>query len=253
MKKVVLLLKNGNNLDLILKSYEHLKAHFGFQLVPLYIRDIAYRAPISESLLNSGEAAFVLNEMEDEFIVKIKAKFLKYNIGEELLIASEVGVDEVKTLLKTADLLMLEQSSYLNDIFLELLKISFRPIIVLRGKPLSFENISIISNDGIKVNKSVYNFLNLFPNPDLESFPILTWNCEYEKHHLLELLKNKGYSGDIIPFSSKFESLEDFYFAANKSDLVIMGNLSRSFFMEKITNRTGLNLLENLDTPIFIG
>lgn len=253
MKKVVVLFKNGNNLDLILKSYQNLKTHFGFQIIPVYIRDIAYRAPISESLLNSGEAAHVLNGMEDEFIAKIKAEFKKHNINTELLIQSKVGVDEVKTLLKTADLLMLEQSSYLNDLFLELLKISFRSIIVLRGKPVNFENLAIISNDGVKVNKSVYNFLNLFPNLDSDCFPILTWNCDYEKHHLLELLKNKGYCGEIIPFSSKHESLEDFYFVGNKYDLIIMGNLSRSFFMEKITNRTGLNLLENLNTPIFIG
>ncbi|MGL5638103.1 MAG: hypothetical protein ACRCW7_01990 [Cetobacterium sp.] len=42
MKKVVVFFKNGNNLDLILKSYQNLKTHFGFQIIPVYIRDIAY-------------------------------------------------------------------------------------------------------------------------------------------------------------------------------------------------------------------
>ena len=186
-------------------------------------------------------------------MAQVHESFKKYKIETELLVQSEVGVDEIKTLLKTADLLMLEQSIYLNDLFLELLKISYRPIIVLRNKPLTFENFSIVSNDGVKINKSVYNFLTLFPNLDLESIPILTWNCDYEKHYLVDLMKNKGLSSDAINFNSKDDTLKDFSFALNKSNLIIMGNLSRSFFFEKITNRTGLNLLENLNTSLFIG
>ena len=253
MKKVVVLLKNGNDLNLILKSFLYLKTHFGFEIVPIYIRDIAYKIPISETVLNSGGAAEILNAMEDDFVAQVHEAFKKYQIETELLVQSEVGVDEVKTLLKTADLLMLEQSIYLNDLFLELLKIAYRPIIILRNKPLTFENFSIVSNDGVKINKSVYNFLTLFPNLDTDNIPILTWNCDYEKHYLVDLMKNKGLSSDVINFNSKDDTLKDFYFALNKFNLVVMGNLSRSFFFEKITNRTGLNLLENLNTSLFIG
>ncbi|MDX8335997.1 hypothetical protein [Candidatus Cetobacterium colombiensis] len=252
MKKVVVLLKNGNDLDLILKSYMALKNLFKFEIVPIYIRDIAYKIPISETVLNSGGAAEILNEMEDDFIAEVHAAFKKFKIDTELLIQSEVGVDEIKNLLKTSDLLMLEQDSYLNDLFLDLLKIAYRPIIVLRNTPLTFDNISIISNDGVKVNNSVYSFLNLFPELLLKNVPILTWNCNYEKHYLVELLENKGVSSDVVNFNSKDDTIKDFYFALNKFNLVIMGNLSRSFFFEKITNRTGINLLENLNTSIFI-
>lgn len=253
MKKVVILLKNGNDLDLIFKSYINLKTHFGFDIVPIYIRDIAYKIPISETVFNSGGAADILNDMEDDFIAKVRVALKKYKIETELMVQSEVGVDEVKTLLKTADLLMLEQDIYLSDLFLELLKVAYRPIIILRNKPLTFKDISIVSNDGVKINKSVYNFLTLFPNLDMNTIPILTWNCNYEKHYLVDLLKNKGLSSDVINFNSQDETLKDFYYALGKSNLVIMGNLSRSFFFEKITNRTGLNLLENLNTSIFIG
>lgn len=253
MKKVVILLKNGNDLDLIFKSYINLKTHFGFDIVPIYIRDIAYKIPISETVFNSGGAADILNDMEDDFIAKVRVALKKYKIETELMVQSEVGVDEVKTLLKTADLLMLEQDIYLSDLFLELLKVAYRPIIILRNKPLTFKDISIVSNDGVKINKSVYNFLTLFPNLDMNTIPILTWNCNYEKHYLVDLLKNKGLSSDVINFNSQDETLKDFYYALGKYDLVIMGNLSRSFFFERITNRTGLNLLENLNTSIFIG
>lgn len=253
MKKVVVLLKNGNNLDLILKSYINLKNRFDFEIVPVYIRDIAYKIPISETVLNSGGAAEILNGIEDEFINQIHDYFRIYKIEAELLIQSEVGVDEVKTLLKTADLLMLEQSIYLGDLFLELLKIAYRPIIILRNSPINLESISIVSNDGVKVNKSVYNFLNLFPHLEIKNIPILSWNCDYKKHYLVDLIKSKGLLCDVINFDSKDDTIKDFYFALNKFNLVIMGNLSRSFFFEKITNRTGLNLLENLNTSLFIG
>lgn len=253
MKKVVILLKNGNDLDLIFKSYVNLKTHFGFDIIPIYIRDIAYKIPICETVLGSGSATSILNDLEDDFIAKVRVALKKYKIETELMVQSEVGVDEVKTLLKTADLLMLEEDIYLSDLFLELLKVAYRPLIILRNKPLTFKDISIVSNDGVKINKSVYNFLTLFPNLDMNTIPILTWNCNYEKHYLVDLLKNKGLSSDVINFNSQDETLKDFYYALGKYDLVIMGNLSRSFFFEKITNRTGLNLLENLNTSIFIG
>ncbi|MEG0068831.1 hypothetical protein [Cetobacterium sp.] len=253
MKKVLVLFKNNADLDLIMKSYLCLKKNFGFDIVPLYVRDITYRTPIRETLVNSGSATELLNEIEDESILKVKKALQAYNINKELLIQSEVSAETIKTLLKTADLIMLEEGLSLNELFLELLKILYRPIIILRNKPLSFDNISIVSNDGVKINKSVYNFINLFTSSTIENVHVLTWNCDYEKHYLLELLKNKGINGELINFNSKDDTIKNFYFALGKSSLVIMGNLSRSFFFEKITNRTGLNILENVNTPIFIG
>ncbi|WP_297598987.1 hypothetical protein [uncultured Cetobacterium sp.] len=253
MKKVLVLFKNNTDLNLTIKSYLCLKKKFGFNIIPLYIRDITYRTPIRETIVNSGSATELLNEIEDDFILKVKKAFLENGINDELIVRSEVSAETIKTFLKTADLIMLEEGLSLNELFLELLKILYRPLIILRNKPLSFDNISIVSNDGVKINKSVYNFINLFSSSTIENIHVLTWNCDYEKHHLLELLKNKGINGELINFNSKDDTISNFYFALGKSSLVIMGNLSRSFFLEKITNRTGLNLLENIDTPIFIG
>ena len=37
------------------------------------------------------------------------------------------------------------------------------------------------------------------------------------------------------------------------ADLLIMGNLSRSYFFEKIIGKNGIKLLEKGKAPIFIG
>ncbi|MGL5056530.1 MAG: hypothetical protein ACRC6A_04050 [Fusobacteriaceae bacterium] len=253
MKKVIVLFKNENNLDLILKSYLHLKNNFGFEILPIYIKDVAYKTRISDTMVTSSEAFKILSELDDNFIEKVKLKLVQYKIEHELLILNGVSINEIKDYLKSADLLMLEQGMFLSDLLIDFLEISFRPLIILRENVINFNNLAIVSNDGVKVNNSVYNFLNLFSKLDYKTFPVLTWNFKSSNHHLLELLKNKGYNSLVMSFSSKFDSIEDFYLAANKHDLIIMGNLSRSFFFEKVTNRTGLNLLENLKTPIFIG
>ncbi|MGL6168880.1 MAG: hypothetical protein ACRC0Y_11390 [Fusobacteriaceae bacterium] len=253
MKKVIVLLKNENDLDLIFKSYQNLKNNFGFEILPIYIKDVAYKTRISDTMITSGEAFKILSELEDNFIKKVNLKLAQYRIKHELLILDGVGANEIKGYLKSADLLMLQQGIFLSDLLIDFLEMTFRPVIILRENVINFDNLAVVSNDGVKVNNSVYNFLNLFPQLNCETFPVLTWNFKSDDHHLLELLKNKGYNSLVMSFSSKFDSIEDFYYAANKSDLVIMGNLSRSFFFEKITNRTGLNLLENLKTSIFIG
>ena len=39
----------------------------------------------------------------------------------------------------------------------------------------------------------------------------------------------------------------------NECDFFVMGNLSRSYFFEKIIGKNGIKLLEKSKTPIFIG
>ncbi len=36
-------------------------------------------------------------------------------------------------------------------------------------------------------------------------------------------------------------------------DILIMGDLKHSFFLERLTGNTGLKLLENIEIPIYIG
>ncbi|MCQ8212942.1 hypothetical protein NON08_10455 [Cetobacterium somerae] len=249
MKKALVIFKSGDNLDLIIESCLSLKKEFGFEITPVYALNV------NPFINNSEDEANLLedfSELQDDFLDKTKEKLIEHKLNAHLLTIVQVTTENLKNLLRLNDLLVYQEGLFLGDLFLEILKTIYRPIIVLRGKPLSFENICITSDDGIKVNKSVYNFLSLFSSINLEKIDVFTWDYKKQEHTLLELIHDKGVLPHLRGYSPSLDSIEDFYFELNKSSLLIMGNLSHSFFLEKITNRMGLNILEHVNTPIFI-
>ncbi len=249
MKKALVIFKSGDNLNLIIESCLSLKKEFGFEITPVYALNV------NPFINNSEDSANLLedfSELQDDFLDKTKEKLIEHKLNAHLLTIVQVTTENLKNLLRLNDLLIYQEGLFLGDLFLEILKTIYRPIIVLRGKPLSFENIGIVSDDGIKVNKSVYNFLTLFSTTDIEKLDVFTWNYKKNEHTLLELIHDKGVLPNLRGFSSPLDDIEDFYFELNKTSLLIMGNLSHSFFFEKVTNRMGLNILEHVNTPIFI-
>ncbi|WP_432205242.1 hypothetical protein ACQ9ZF_10475 (plasmid) [Cetobacterium somerae] len=250
MKKALVIFKNGDNLDLIIESCLSLKKEFGFEITPVYALNV------NLFINNSEDAANLLedfSEIQDDFLDKTKEKLIEHKLNAHLLTIVQVTTENLKNFLRLNDILIYQEEFYLGDLFLEILKTIYRPIIVLRGKPLNFKNISVASDDGIKINKSVYSFLSLFSTTDIEKLDVFTWNYSKDEHTLLELIHEKGILPNLRGFSSPLDDVKDFYFELNKSSLVIMGNLSHSFFLERITNRMGLNLLEHVNAPIFIG
>lgn len=251
MKKALVMFRNGSDLDLILESYKNLNHFFGFKIIPIYVKDIGYTIPIRETVVNSGIASKMLHDIEDKFIDTIKDKLKEYEIEEKLIVESGISSASVRDHLKYCDLLMLDQDYVLNDLFLDILKNLYRPVIILRKKALNFSDVAVISNDGVKVNKSLYNFMILFPDTLL--FSMYTWNYNKDTNYLRDLIKDKGFDVKVNHYTSNDYEVADLYNQLNSHSLVVMGNLSRSFFFEKITNRMGLNFLENIDSPIFIG
>ena len=249
MKKALVIFKSGDNLDLIIESCLTLKKEFGFDITPVYALNV------NPFINNSEDEANLLedfSELQDDFLDKAKQKLIENKLNANLLTIVQITGENLKNLLRLNDLLIYQEGLFLGDLFFEILKTIYRPIIVLRGKSLNFNNICITSDDGVKVNKSVYNFLSLFSNVDIEKIDVLTWNYTKNEHTLLELIHNKGVLPNLRGYSSPLDSIDDFYFELNKSSILIMGNLSYSFFLEKLTNRMGLNILEHANVPIFI-
>jgi hypothetical protein len=54
-------------------------------------------------------------------------------------------------------------------------------------------------------------------------------------------------------FNQQFNTKDEFFQRMNEFDFIIMGNLSKSFFFEKITKRMGVEIIEKAIKPIFIG
>lgn len=249
MKKALVIFKNGDNLNLIIESCLSLKKEFGFEITPVYALDV------NPFINNSEDEANLLedfSELQDDFLDKTKEKLIEHKLNAHLLTVVQVTTENLKNLLKLSDILIYQEGLYIGDLFLEILKTIYRPVIVLRGKPLSFENIGVASDDGIKVNKSVYSFLTLFSSTDIEKLDVFTWNYSKKEHVLLELIHDKGVLPNLRGYSSALDDIEDFYFELSKCSLLVMGNLNYSFFLEKITNRMGLNILEHINAPIFI-
>ena len=81
-----------------------------------------------------------------------------------------------------------------------------------------------------------------------DSFSI---NIELEDNILLNYLKDKKKIVDhrVIKTGNYDEILE----RIGQYNFFIMGNLSRSYFFEKIIGKNGIKLLEKSKAPIFIG
>ena len=249
MKKALVVFKNGDNIDLIIESCLTLKKEYGFDINPVYSLNVNLFLSSSEDSLNLLED---FNDIQDDFLDETVKQLIESKLNAKLDVIVEFTSEKMKDFLKVNDLIICQQGTYLDDIFLDVLKSIYRPIIILRDKPLKFNNIYIASDDGVKVNNSVYKFLTLFTNADLEKVNVATWNYENEFHFLLTLIKNKGVEPLLKPFDSSSNKAEEFYNEINKSSIFIMGNLSHSFFLETVSKKMGKNLLEKINSPIFI-
>ncbi|MEG1978697.1 MAG: hypothetical protein RRZ91_07770 [Cetobacterium sp.] len=251
MKKILVLFKYYNDLKLTISNYKILNEKFGFKILPLYIKDLRTTIPIGSTFLTSGVVVDTVREFEDEYIEKLKKILKDEGIEEEINIEMGTNKEIIEKYLKKADLLLMEETEYLDDDFLEILKAIYKPIIIVNKQNSTFEKVAIISDDGIKINKSASNFFNLFP--EYKEATILSWDYNEEENNLYEFLKEKGIDLKIELFNSKFNTKNDFFERINEFDFIVMGNLSKSFFFEKITKRMGVDLIEKLEKPIFIG
>lgn len=250
MKRMLVVFRCYNDYKLVVDNFKVLEDKFNFKMLPLYIRELNSVIPVENALLNTGIADEMLKESELEYIEQLE-EYLKLNgIKEKLIQETGYNKDIIEEYLKEADCILLNGGNTLSEIFLETLKISYKPVLIVNDKVSKYDNIAIVSDDGIKINKSVSSFINIFENK--EHFTMLMWNYKNDKNHLLNYLEDKN----------KFVKVEDcrditskelFLEKVNKYDFVIMGNLSRSFFVEKITKRMGVNLMENIKGTIFIG
>lgn len=81
---------------------------------------------------------------------------------------------------------------------------------------------------------------------------MLTWNYTELDHSLIELIESKNIKVELYKYFPKENSLNEFIEKIDGEDLLIMGNLSKRFFLEKVMNKLGVQILERVKTNIFI-
>ena len=249
MEKILVLFKYYNDARLAIENFKSLKKRFNFEILPLYVKEL--KVPTGVTFLSPSMTMDILKEYEDEYIEDLKSLLKKENIDEELIVEIGINKDIIQEYLKKVDCLMLEEVEYLDEDFLDILKISYKPVIVVNKSVSKFEKIVIVSDDGVKINKSVNSFVRDFPQ--IKEVTLLSWNYKFEENHLLELLERKGLKVKVEMFNQQFNTKSEFFEKMNEFDFIIMGNLSKSFFFEKITKRMGVEIIEKATSPIFIG
>ncbi|MGL4628995.1 hypothetical protein [Cetobacterium sp.] len=257
MKKVLVVFSEGSKKNILIDSAIFFKKRFGYKIVPLYIKDVRrdeiLPATMDGMIVNLSNNSFTQERdaLEEEEVKKLREKLESKGVKEPLNIEFGFPWDIIKEYMKCADLLMFEKGESLSESAITVLKNHFKPIIMVGEKGInSLEKVGISSDDGVKINKSVFSFINIFS--EINSFSMYTLLYKIEENTLLKYLEEKGKKVEWKNFDGELAK-EKYLEEINKLDLLIMGNLSVSYFFEKITGRKGLSIMEKSQASIFIG
>ena len=255
MRRALVLFGNEIERGNLAESAAFLEKRLGFKIYPLYVKDIAREKLMSatDGLMLAGRTPFISNGWEE--IEKVEIEGIEEVLKEKKIVA-ELTVDigdiaEVVTEhMKRCDLLVMGKNDILTEREINILKGNYKSILLIGEKPLiSMENIVIGNDNGVKVNRSCNHFMSLFP--EIKKFSSFVINKETEENMLVEYLV--GHEKEVIHEELTTNNYEDVLKRVDEADLFIMGNLSRSYFFEKIVGKNGIKLLEKGKAPIFVG
>lgn len=257
MKKVLVVFTEGSKKSILIDSAVFLKEKQGYEIIPLYIRDVRrdeiIPATMDGMIVNLSNNSFLeeRDAMQQEDLDELKKQLQTKGINNTMNVEFGFPDEIIKDYLKLSDLLLFEKGESLSDLAVTLLKHPFKPMIMLGDKAItSFDKVAISSDDGVKVNKSTFAFLNAFPSVN----KILLYSIlhDSEKNNILEYLTGKNKSVEYKNFVGDEGNVESFLEEVNKLDLLIMGNLKKAYFFEKLIGKKGLEIMEKSKTAIFI-
>lgn len=251
-KKFLFLLTDEQEVHYAAKFSKSIREKFHSALTyAVYVKDIMkYEIfPTSiDGISMHGSTSMLVNEykkFETNIYEGIKEKafgnFDKvYSIEGE---TCEVILEE----LKAYDALIVVKNEKLSYGMQELLKTTYKPLIMLskEEREYKFDKILMLNDGGFKVNRSIFAYFSLFGESNID---VLRVNVE-DKNRLTERF---GDICNIIDKSGENEAqiIKDF---AKPYDIIVMGGLSYSVLLERLTGQTGLKVIEDSTNPIFIG
>lgn len=247
MKKALVLFGNEENTYNLIKSCSYLKEVFGYSLNAILVKDVRSEAVTTgQGVITNIEDMIKFEKEEVELLVKkLKEEKVQIDLTYEVGIISET----IKEHMKSYDLLILGKGVIASDILMAVLKENYKATLILGKDELKFSNICIANDDSTELNKSCYSFIRDFP--EIKEF-ISIQESSSEENKLNDYLISKEKKVNIKKFSDS-KSLIEFIKSTEQNGVTIMGNLSRNYFMERITGRTGLKILEKARTALYIG
>lgn len=254
MRKALILFGNEIERDSLIETAIYLKRKLGFALETLYVRDVEKERPLStpDGMVMAGRMPLMLkdwNDVERVEIEAIESQFVKSGLKEKLIFDMGTILEVATRHMKKCDMLVVGKNEVMSDSTLSLIKYNYKTILLVGNTPFnSLDNIIFGNDNGVKIDKSIFSFIHLFN--EVINFNSITINKD-----------DKDFGNDIIEYLEQNNkkvtkivcSNDDYMENINKSNLFIMGNLSRSYFIERIVGKNGIKLLENTKAPIFIG
>lgn len=183
------------------------------------------------------------NKIREEFLSLVENASFYAKIGD----ISEVLLNE----LKLFDLAVISKADKIEHDLRDIFKNHNKPIILVPElESYSLDRILIADDQGLEVNKSIFKFMGVFEKA--REFKAVTVGISQE-----EVKDLNFYLGKIdkkIDYNFEDGSVDKIILNyAKECDMLIMGNLKRSFMVEKLIGTGGIRALEEVKKPIFIG
>lgn len=249
-KRFLFLLEKEEEIEQSLKFAQALKPKMkDVELVALYVKDIL-KYELFVSNINGfiqSSASVVIDEykaLEEELYRQIEKK-ARYKFDKVYSLEGETH-EVLLEELKAFDALVVVKNKEFTLAMKNLLKDHYKPLIILGEKEeYNLDKILMLNDGRYKVNKSVFDFFNLFGEQKID---VLRINVE-DQNRLTERF------GDVCNI---IDEKSDNVFSVINSyipnyDLIIMGELRYTFLFEKITGQIGIEVIEKSNTPIFMG
>lgn len=255
LRRVLILFGNELNTENLLKTGRVLKEKYDCEIRGLYVRDLRKHEiipPSVEGLVVDPSSRYIVEEwekFEDEQISVLRKKFGEYFSEGNLIIKDGVTPDTALEELKAYDILMLGKGDKVSPDMKFILKNHYKPIMIISQEAVKFENAMVANDKSFKINKSFFRFIGIFE--DIKSFDSYSVGLEEDNDNSFEEYL-KGSDKVIRIKECDGDELEILLKESENHDVFIMGDLTHSYILEKITGHIGVKLIEGLKVPIFI-
>lgn len=257
LNRILILFGNEVDKNNLLKTGLHLKEKYGTEVYGLYIRDVRkYEVlpPTVDGLVVDNSANLLIKEWEKSENIQVEELqkiFKNYFPVKNLLIEEGITQEILQEKMLGFDLVITEKSKTITSNQKELFRHHYKPILLIpENNNLKVEKVMIANDKSERVNKSIFNFLNMFEK--LNDFTSVAINLSDESDdEFSKYMEIAGKKLNILEFDGK--PIDIISEKSKGFDILIMGDLKHSFLLERIAGNTGLKLLENIDIPIYVG
>lgn len=257
LNRILILFGNEGDKTNLLEAGKYFNEKYKSEIWGLHIEDLRKFEIVptsAEGLVADNGTNYLVKkwqENEDQLANLVKLEFEKYFSADHLMIEEGLVGDILEEKLAGFDLVIAQKEKKITVFQKELIKIHYKPLLLIpEGEIKEVKKVLFANDEGVNSNKSLFSFVNTFTG--LKDYTSIKVGEEEKKNNELKrYMKAAGKEyKELCLEGNPYELIEE---GAKGYDILVMGKLSHSFFLERVTNSTGLKLLEGINIPIYIG